>query len=516
MFDHINSHYHSTELITFMDTEMLELPETLPEPEFISCNSAAELKMEPELEIENNESFCEVNKTTQLEPSNESGVLNIKSEVLSDSEDLDLGGQVSQTDTSRSPNKFQLECGTDPKNSLALSKDLHQPTPLCSQIQSTNVADVSNVRLPILRVVQTNSSRLKDKYQLIYNDAAKIRPKILNGKLPVLRKILPNPAEISDDYQLKHETDLKRFSTLSKDLRKPTTPSNELKLIKPKTTVPTRDLYELTYNDVSSCVSEISNAKLSDDLSKPKQTKVKCSDCDLKPPVTNECDPRRHECTYCKLWFSNHFNYRTHFEEKHEKRCYQCEMEPPVTNESDPRRHKCLLCQQWFMNHIEFKVHFKDAHDKDADEFFSTLSNCFEFSCYYCEKTFSRLHFLSKHMEVHRGKFLQHQCPHCGKTQKTYGALTQHMKTHEGITYKCKVCDKEFPYYAKLLKHLWCHKTELNYVCEICSKAFKMQKYLSRHMAVHDVAKISCRFCDASFKFSSGRRIHEKSFHYVV
>lgn len=223
-----------------------------------------------------------------------------------------------------------------------------------------------------------------------------------------------------------------------------------------------------------------------------------------------------YQCFICKAFFKHYIPLKNHIScTKHVKIiCYHCDMEPPISNPSDPRRHKCLFCKAWFPNHIEFRIHFKDAHDKDADYFFHKRSNCNIFTCYVCEREFPLRYYLVAHMRTHHEKFLRHQCPTCGKRVRTFGQLTQHLKIHEGKTYKCSECDKVFPYFARLRRHLWCHKTELKYNCKICSKSFKIKNYLNRHMAVHDnVKKFGCRFCEATFNFTSGRRAHEKSQH---
>lgn len=231
---------------------------------------------------------------------------------------------------------------------------------------------------------------------------------------------------------------------------------------------------------------------------------------------------RIYQCYMCSKFFPSAFTVRKHISSSvhnknkttRESACYHCEMEPPITNPSDARRHKCLFCKQWFANHIEFKTHFRDAHDKDADNFFRRRSNCNIFTCYVCEREFPLRYYLVAHMKTHHEKFLCHQCSFCGIRVRTYGQLTQHLKTHEGKIYPCDQCDKQFAFYARLRFHRLCHKTELNYVCEICSKAFKLKKYLKVHMAVHTSSKkYACKFCPATFNFTSGRRAHEKSQH---
>lgn len=246
---------------------------------------------------------------------------------------------------------------------------------------------------------------------------------------------------------------------------------------------------------------------------------VKCYQCNVEPAV-DESDPRPHKCKDCGEWLANHIAYKSHIIETHYQvkstKCYQCESEPAITNESDPRRHKCLFCKQWFPNHIEFKTHFKDVHNKNVDTYFGWLSECREYTCYICEKSLKQREYLVTHMKGHFDKYLEHQCHKCGLRVRTESVLREHMKRHVKKTSKCDLCNKVFPNQFRMRTHRLCHTSELNYVCTVCSKGFKLNKYLRRHMAVHEEVKIFCRYCDASFKFSTGRRAHEKSQHNVV
>lgn len=229
-------------------------------------------------------------------------------------------------------------------------------------------------------------------------------------------------------------------------------------------------------------------------------------------------DPEILECTETTATANE--SYRTPFLNNHQRirstKCYQCDMEPAITNESDPRRHKCVFCKEWFPNHTEFNIHFKDAHNENVETFFRWPSACREYTCYICEKNVKHRDYLVSHVKSHFDKFLEYQCHICGLRVRTESVLREHMKRHDEITAECDVCNKVFSSYVKMRSHRLCHTSELNYVCTICSKGFKLGKYLTRHMAVHKEVKILCRYCDASFKFSTGRRAHEKSVHNVV
>lgn len=247
---------------------------------------------------------------------------------------------------------------------------------------------------------------------------------------------------------------------------------------------------------------------------------LKCNQCKLEPAV-GESDPREHKCRECRKLFPNHTTFETHFYDAHRHptaRCYQCEMEPAISNETDPRRHKCVICEEWLTNHVEFRTHLIDAHDeyvKDND--FNCFANDYkEFNCYICEKTLKQREYLLCHMKGHFDKYLEHMCDLCGGRFRSENALNSHIKLHDTIPTECDLCNKIFPNSLRMRNHRMCHTSELNHVCPLCGKGFKLSKYLKRHMAVHNEVKIGCRYCDATFSFSTGRRAHEKSVHNVL
>ncbi|XP_037024371.1 zinc finger protein 37-like [Bradysia coprophila] len=193
--------------------------------------------------------------------------------------------------------------------------------------------------------------------------------------------------------------------------------------------------------------------------------------------------------------------------------CYQCEMEPKVQRPCDPRRHICLFCPIWFPNHDEFYLHVKDIHKKDP-AFVSPQ----HYYCYACESHYPLRQHLCAHIKSHlRTKEPEtHLCAICGSSFKTKKKFVAHMENHSERKYKCDHCAKAFKRLWILRQHLLCHNScTSSFICEICSKAFKFGKYLKRHMAVHDEPKISCRHCDAKFHFVSVRRAHEQTRHNV-
>ena len=68
-----------------------------------------------------------------------------------------------------------------------------------------------------------------------------------------------------------------------------------------------------------------------------------------------------------------------------------------------------------------------------------------KWTCYYCDKYFSRSHFLKDHRQVHLlangGKY---PCRHCEKKTKTLKEMKSHIRKMHGDAIECKECDKKF------------------------------------------------------------------------
>lgn len=192
--------------------------------------------------------------------------------------------------------------------------------------------------------------------------------------------------------------------------------------------------------------------------------------------------------------------------------CYQCDMEPKIQRPCDPRRHRCPLCRLYFPTHDEFYRHVKDIHKKDP-----AFVHYEYYYCYACELRYPFRPHLVTHVKSHLGDPETYLCAICGSNFPTRKKFMVHMDNHGERKFKCDHCGKAFKHLWVLKQHLLCHKKcSSTHICEICSKAFKFNKYLRRHMAVHEEPKISCRHCDAKFHFVSVRRAHEQNRHNVV
>ena len=151
--------------------------------------------------------------------------------------------------------------------------------------------------------------------------------------------------------------------------------------------------------------------------------------------------------------------------------------------------------------------------------------------CEYCQKTFSSLMTLNKHIKnIHRKKnvgllkkpnntgFLKtHKCEFCGNFFSTRGTLKQHKNIHKkDKLFKCILCQKSFVAESRLTRHKReVHEGKTEKKCGFCGKKFSRGDALKVHIyTVHEGHRdYKCEYCDKSFKQRSSLNGHYKRLH---
>jgi len=106
--------------------------------------------------------------------------------------------------------------------------------------------------------------------------------------------------------------------------------------------------------------------------------------------------------------------------------------------------------------------------------------------------------------------------PGCNKAFSDMSSLRKHMMTHGERQYLCPVegCGKRFLDNSKLKRHMLVHTGEKPYQCEICAKRFSLDFNLRTHLRTHTGEKpYICKFpgCNKRFTQSSNLTAHEKT-----
>ena len=124
------------------------------------------------------------------------------------------------------------------------------------------------------------------------------------------------------------------------------------------------------------------------------------------------------------------------------------------------------------------------------------------FTCLHCQKNFTRLYNIRKHLKSVVGEPL-YPCHLCEQKFNQEVHYKSHLLAHKnnkrkleelqggnqpkvkGRPYKCDMCDKEFAKLCNMKNHIMTHTGERPHICEYCPKTFTRPAHLKRHLKTH-------------------------------
>ncbi|KAM6472568.1 uncharacterized protein PHA67_005715 isoform 2-T2 [Liasis olivaceus] len=143
---------------------------------------------------------------------------------------------------------------------------------------------------------------------------------------------------------------------------------------------------------------------------------------------------------------------------------------------AEESQNECSVCGKIFGRRSSLNRHFK-IHSGDKPFRCSICGKCF------LVKTSLVLHKESMHKKRSHSRKKFWECHECGQNFALKAFLMEHKKVHASEkAYPCPVCEKSFTEVRSLIKHLTAtHSGEHVFTCPVCGKGFMKEKDLTRH-----------------------------------
>jgi KRAB domain-containing zinc finger protein len=171
--------------------------------------------------------------------------------------------------------------------------------------------------------------------------------------------------------------------------------------------------------------------------------------------------------------------------------------------------HQCIHCDRRFglgddfidhmLRHNQFKPHvcdfpgcgksFMKAHKLKLHKSTHVKNPLKNFECDKCDRKFSELEYLKKHLFRHLG-IKSFECSLCPARFSAKNGLDSHMTTHtKEKKFECGICGAKFSKAQTLNLHIKIHTNEKNYACIYCDMKFISSGVLKRHLRIHTQEK---------------------------
>ncbi|KAM4690077.1 zinc finger protein 770 [Rhinophrynus dorsalis] len=186
---------------------------------------------------------------------------------------------------------------------------------------------------------------------------------------------------------------------------------------------------------------------------------------------------------------------------------------------------QCLDCNKTFRQLVHLERH--------------KMTHTMPFQCNICERNFRKFETFSEHQHLHelfpnelrpakkpfsacqkRHLSIPYYCSRCQVTFSTEEKWQLHrckflddISKKKCETQRCEVCEKVFPSWSKLERHLLIHTGQRPFTCALCGKSFRQKSHLKIHQLTHSQDRpFQCSHCFKSFK-TQGKLIKHEEVH---
>jgi len=210
----------------------------------------------------------------------------------------------------------------------------------------------------------------------------------------------------------------------------------------------------------------------------------------LRHTITVHDRTKEHQCAICGKQFALSLQMRRHVKVVHEG------LKNPF--EKIKYLKKCDHCKEKF-NKPDMKKHLKTVHN--IEMVYTKKTPVEKIKCQLCEEIVFK-------SDMSRHRRIVHDI--------TTDYKTQHLLRAPYVTRTCKYCEKEFSHLQSVEKHIKSvHKKIKDQKCGSCGKAFSHPEILRKHVRnVHEgLGKISCNFCGNTYNNNTSLKTHIKHVH---
>ena len=157
-------------------------------------------------------------------------------------------------------------------------------------------------------------------------------------------------------------------------------------------------------------------------------------------------------------------------------------------------RFRCSMCTSSFKYKYGLNEHFKAKHSENTPSFACTL----------CPKTFATNYSLHRHVTARHmpDKVIRCKKANCDKIFATECERKRHVEeAHLQFLRKfsCPSCDKKFTRISNLNRHMKLHNNIREFSCSLCSRDFTQRVHRDKHMMIHFRKSNQCPKCETVY-----------------